>query len=198
MDAMDHVMDVDHYHPCDIFCCPCICSWFSIWLMSNFIFSVEFHPWTKAHPCVKMHMCYQFHPYDTISLISSTSISFYRHDQCLYCKSLSSISNFHSCDQIAFYVFNFIHHTISPSFIHMTHLHCQLHPWTGLEGGAKRGGWDKVWERSHGDKQKNKQTRGVSNCGLAIYIKKYIKAKEEELWKLNYFTMPKYDLPQIL
>jgi hypothetical protein len=29
-------------------------------------------------------------------------------------------------------------------------------------------------------------------CGLAIYIKKYLKAKEEELWKLKYnFTMPK-------
>jgi hypothetical protein len=31
-------------------------------------------------------------------------------------------------------------------------------------------------------------TRGVSHCGLAIYIKKYLKAKEE-LWKLNYLTM---------
>jgi len=31
-------------------------------------------------------------------------------------------------------------------------------------------------------------TRGVSHCGLAIYIKKYLKAKEE-LWKLKYFTM---------
>jgi hypothetical protein len=31
-------------------------------------------------------------------------------------------------------------------------------------------------------------TRGVSCCGLAIYIKKYLKAKEE-LWKLKYFTM---------
>jgi hypothetical protein len=28
--------------------------------------------------------------------------------------------------------------------------------------------------------------------GLAIYIKKYLKAKEEELWKLKYFTMQKY------
>jgi phosphorylcholine metabolism protein LicD len=28
---------------------------------------------------------------------------------------------------------------------------------------------------------------------LAIYIKKYIKAKEE-LWKLKYFTMQKYNL----
>jgi hypothetical protein len=37
----------------------------------------------------------------------------------------------------------------------------------------------------------HKQTRGVSHCGLAIYIKKYLKAKEE-LWKLKYFTMQKY------
>jgi hypothetical protein len=32
----------------------------------------------------------------------------------------------------------------------------------------------------------------VSHCGLVIYIKKnYFKAKEEELWKFKYFTMPK-------
>jgi hypothetical protein len=36
-------------------------------------------------------------------------------------------------------------------------------------------------------------TRGVSHRGLAIYIKKYVKTKEEELWKLKYFTMPKYN-----
>jgi hypothetical protein len=36
-----------------------------------------------------------------------------------------------------------------------------------------------------------KKTRGVSHCGLAIYIKKYVKDKEEELWKLKYFTMQK-------
>jgi hypothetical protein len=35
-------------------------------------------------------------------------------------------------------------------------------------------------------------TRGVSHWGLAIYIKKYVKAKEE-LWKLKYFTMQKYN-----
>ncbi len=40
-------------------------------------------------------------------------------------------------------------------------------------------------------------TRGVSHCGLAIYIKKYLNA-EEELWKLRYFTMQKYNLQQIL
>jgi len=38
---------------------------------------------------------------------------------------------------------------------------------------------------------------GVSHCGLAIYIKKDLRAKEE-LWKLKYFTMPKYNLQKIL
>jgi hypothetical protein len=32
----------------------------------------------------------------------------------------------------------------------------------------------------------------VSHCGLAIYIKNYLKAKEE-LWKFKYFTMQKYN-----
>jgi hypothetical protein len=40
-------------------------------------------------------------------------------------------------------------------------------------------------------------TRGVSYCGLAIYIKKYVKAKEE-LQKLKYFTMQKCNLQKIL
>jgi hypothetical protein len=39
----------------------------------------------------------------------------------------------------------------------------------------------------------NKKTRGVSHYGLAIYIKKYPKAKEE-LWKFKYLTMQKYNL----
>jgi hypothetical protein len=39
--------------------------------------------------------------------------------------------------------------------------------------------------------------RGVSHCGLANYIKKYLKA-EEELWKLKYFTMQKYNFKQII
>jgi hypothetical protein len=39
--------------------------------------------------------------------------------------------------------------------------------------------------------------KGVSHYGRAIYIKKYIKAKEE-LWKLKYFTMKKYNLQKIL
>jgi hypothetical protein len=33
----------------------------------------------------------------------------------------------------------------------------------------------------------------VTLCGLAIYTLKYLKAKEE-LWKLKYFTMQKYNL----
>jgi hypothetical protein len=37
------------------------------------------------------------------------------------------------------------------------------------------------------------KTRGASHCGLAIYIKKCLKAKEK-LWKLKYFTMEKYNL----
>jgi hypothetical protein len=35
----------------------------------------------------------------------------------------------------------------------------------------------------------------VSHCNLAIYIEKHLKAKEE-LWKLKYFTMQKYNLPK--
>jgi hypothetical protein len=31
------------------------------------------------------------------------------------------------------------------------------------------------------------------HCGLGIYVKKYLKAKEE-LWKIKYFTMQKYNL----
>jgi hypothetical protein len=42
-----------------------------------------------------------------------------------------------------------------------------------------------------------KKTRVVSHCGLAIYMKKYLKTKEE-LGKLKYFTMLKNDLQKIL
>ncbi len=35
--------------------------------------------------------------------------------------------------------------------------------------------------------------KGVSHCGLAIYIKNYLKEKEE-LWKFKYFTIQKYNL----
>jgi hypothetical protein len=42
----------------------------------------------------------------------------------------------------------------------------------------------------------SRKTKGVSHCGLAIYIKKsYLKAKEE-LWKFKYFTTQKYNLPK--
>jgi hypothetical protein len=37
----------------------------------------------------------------------------------------------------------------------------------------------------------------VAHCDLAIYIKRDHKAKEE-LWKLKYFTMQKYNLQKIL
>jgi hypothetical protein len=40
-------------------------------------------------------------------------------------------------------------------------------------------------------------TRAVSHCGLAIYIEKYLQAKEE-LWKLKYLAMQKYNLQKIL
>jgi hypothetical protein len=46
-------------------------------------------------------------------------------------------------------------------------------------------------------KNYNYTARGVSHCGLAIYIKKYLNAKEE-LWELKYFTMQKYNLQKIL
>jgi hypothetical protein len=44
----------------------------------------------------------------------------------------------------------------------------------------------------------NIKCRGVSHSGLAIYIKKDLKAKEEELRELKYFTMQKYNLQKIL
>jgi hypothetical protein len=41
----------------------------------------------------------------------------------------------------------------------------------------------KIHKNTH---QSKKNKRGVWHCGLAIYIKKYLKAKEE-LWKLKIF-----------
>jgi hypothetical protein len=44
---------------------------------------------------------------------------------------------------------------------------------------------------------KTDKTTGLSHCGLVIYIKKYLKAKKEkkeELWKLKYFIVQKYNL----
>jgi hypothetical protein len=48
--------------------------------------------------------------------------------------------------------------------------------------------------------KKHKANKGVchTRCGLAIYIKKYLKKAKEELQKLKYFTMQKYNLQQIL
>jgi len=41
------------------------------------------------------------------------------------------------------------------------------------------------------------EIRGVSShYGLVIYMKKYLKAKEET-WKFKYFTMQKYNLQKI-
>ncbi len=40
-------------------------------------------------------------------------------------------------------------------------------------------------------------TRGVSHCRVAIYIKKYLKAKEE-LWTLEYFTIQNQNLQKNL
>jgi len=48
-----------------------------------------------------------------------------------------------------------------------------------------------TWER------RSSKTRGcVTLCGLANYIKKYVKAKEE-LWKLKYFTKQTYNLQKM-
>jgi hypothetical protein len=38
------------------------------------------------------------------------------------------------------------------------------------------------------EKKRSHLTRGVSHCGLAIYIKKFLKAKEE-LWRFEYLTI---------
>jgi hypothetical protein len=43
----------------------------------------------------------------------------------------------------------------------------------------------------------HQQQVGMSRSGLAIYIEKYLKAKEE-WWKFKYFTMQKYNLQKIL
>jgi hypothetical protein len=47
------------------------------------------------------------------------------------------------------------------------------------------------------DPSQTNKTRGVSHCGRAIYIKKVLKAKDD-LQKLKYFTMQKYNLQKIL
>jgi hypothetical protein len=45
-------------------------------------------------------------------------------------------------------------------------------------------------------RERERETRANVN-DLAIYIKKDLKAKEE-LWKLKYFTMQKYNFQKIL
>jgi hypothetical protein len=57
-------------------------------------------------------------------------------------------------------------------------------PWTQYQNWID---WYESTQLQHYEKNE-KQTRGVSHYGLAIYIKKYLKAKEE-LWKLKYFTL---------
>jgi hypothetical protein len=42
---------------------------------------------------------------------------------------------------------------------------------------------------AHCKKKKNQWVR--HNVSLPFTIKRYLKAKEEELWKFDYFTMPK-------
>jgi hypothetical protein len=46
-------------------------------------------------------------------------------------------------------------------------------------------------------KNQKRETKGVSHSGLGIYIKKYLTEKEE-LLKLKYFIMYKYNLQKIL
>jgi hypothetical protein len=46
-------------------------------------------------------------------------------------------------------------------------------------------------------KKGKKTKKEKQHSGLAIYIKEYLKAKEE-LWKLKYFIMHKYSLQKIL
>ncbi len=42
------------------------------------------------------------------------------------------------------------------------------------------------------NKKKNKKKQGVCHIvALPFTLKKYVKAKEEELWKLKYFTIAK-------
>jgi hypothetical protein len=53
---------------------------------------------------------------------------------------------------------------------------------------------NKSVNQNHTQNTQQSTTRHASHCGLAIYIKKYLKAKEEELWKFKYFTMQKYNL----
>jgi hypothetical protein len=58
--------------------------------------------------------------------------------------------------------------------------------------------WGEYFEHNENKKKQTKTTRGcVTLWPWASYIKTYLKAKEE-LWKLKYFTMQKYNLQKIL
>jgi hypothetical protein len=61
--------------------------------------------------------------------------------------------------------------------------------------GSERTGLDRHTDRRSELIYKIKQ--GACHCSLAIYIKKYLNAKED-LWKLKYSTMQKYNLQKIL
>jgi hypothetical protein len=54
---------------------------------------------------------------------------------------------------------------------------------------------DIMYQTFHVIKLKKKKSKSKV-CGLAIYIEACLKAKEE-LWKLKYFTMQKYNLQKI-
>jgi hypothetical protein len=54
-----------------------------------------------------------------------------------------------------------------------------------------------IEHQQHWKHQHKVKTRGVSHCGLAIYIFKYLKAKEK-IWKVKYFTMKKNHLQKII
>jgi hypothetical protein len=50
---------------------------------------------------------------------------------------------------------------------------------------------------AHAEEKYSVIKQGVCHCSLAIYIKKYLNAKED-LWKLKYYTVLKYNLQKIL
>jgi len=58
----------------------------------------------------------------------------------------------------------------------------------GLSPRGEVGGQNAPIKKGQVPWQKGYKQAGVSLCGLAIYILKYLKAKEEELWKLKYIS----------
>jgi hypothetical protein len=50
-----------------------------------------------------------------------------------------------------------------------------------------------VWRKSLENKQTNKTEGCVTTMALPFTLKKYLRAKQE-LWKLKYFTLQKYNL----